>query len=106
MRRGRWTYGLENGILKTSVRLKISPFEFERTIELRENEIQIGYRLSNWSETEEQFLWALHPLLRLQSGDQLELPDSTRALLNGAAWVDAIDSAIPGKNCAKVFASQ
>src|SRR5882672_4545281 len=29
----------ENGILKTSVRLKISPFEFERTIELVENEI-------------------------------------------------------------------
>ena len=78
---------LENGILKTSVRLNISPFDFERTIELRGNEIQINYQLNNYSAAERQFLWAIHPLLRLQAGDQLELPASTRALLNGAEWL-------------------
>jgi hypothetical protein len=96
---------LENGILKSSVKLKISPFEFERMIELQENEIQISYQLNNSSASEEKFLWSLHPLLRLQVGDQLELPTSTRALLNGETWVDAIDSAIPPNNCAKIFAS-
>ena len=95
---------LENGILKTRVKLKISPFELERTIELLENEIQIGYQLNNHSASEENFLWALHPLLRLQAGDELELPASTRALFNGADWVDAIASAVPEKNCAKAFA--
>ena len=35
----------ENGILKTRILLKISPFEFERTIELQENEIRLGYQL-------------------------------------------------------------
>src|ERR1035437_4604139 len=96
---------LENGILKTSVRLKISPFEFERTIELSENEIRLGYQLNNSSAKAEAFLWAIHPLLRLQAGDQLELPASTRVLLNGATWVDAVASAIPEKNYAKVFAA-
>jgi galactose mutarotase-like enzyme len=94
----------ENGILKTRVRLRISPFEFERTIELRGNNVFIGYKLHNLSTSEESFLWAMHPLLRLEAGDQLELPASTRELLNGEAWVDAVTSAIPDQSCAKIFA--
>jgi hypothetical protein len=94
----------ENGILKTSTRLKISPFALERTIELHGNEVHIGYTLNNLSATVENFVWAIHPLLRLETGDQLELPDSTRKLLNGEAWINAVASAIPERNCAKVFA--
>jgi hypothetical protein len=94
-----------NGILKTRVGLKLSPFAFERTIELRENEVRIGYQLTNQSGAAENFVWAIHPLLKLQPGDQLELPPPTRTLLNGEAWIDAIDSAIPKNNCAKVFAT-
>ncbi len=93
------------GILKTRTRLKISPFEFERTIELLADEIQITYQLKNRGATPEHFLWAIHPLLRLQPGDQLNLPASTRALLNGESWIDAVGSAVPEKNCAKVFAA-
>jgi len=95
----------ENGILKTRTRLKISPFEFERTIELLEDEIQITYQLKNRGVVAEHYLWALHPLLRLQPGDQLVLPASTRALLNGEAWIDAVGSGVPEKKCAKVFAA-
>ncbi len=95
---------LENGILKTSVRLEISPFNFERAIELHGNTIHINYRLNNYSAVKRQFLWAIHPLLRLQAGDQLELPASTRALLNGTTWVDAVASATSEKISAKVFA--
>jgi galactose mutarotase-like enzyme len=94
----------EKGILKTGVRLKISPFQFERTIELDENEVRIHYELTNLAGSREKFVWAIHPLLRLQPGDQLELPASTRALLNGEGWVDAIDSAVPRQNCVKIFA--
>jgi hypothetical protein len=98
---GAWA----GGILKTRTRLKISPFEFERTIELLGDEIQITYHLKNRSAVSEHFLWAIHPLLRLQPGDQLNLPVSTRALLNGESWIDAVDSAVPEKNCAKIFAA-
>jgi hypothetical protein len=96
---------LENGVLKTRVRLEISPLELERTIELQENEIRLGYELTNFSATEEKFVWSFHPLLRLQPGDELELPASTRALLNGADWVDAIASAVPENKFAKIFAA-
>jgi galactose mutarotase-like enzyme len=95
----------ENGILKTRARLNISPFEFERTVELFGNEVLMSYELTNLAATEENFVWAIHPLLRLQAGDQLELPASTRALLNGEGWIDGIDSVIPETNCAKVFAT-
>jgi galactose mutarotase-like enzyme len=94
----------QNGILTTSIQLKTSPLVFKRTIELRGNEIRFDYQLSNISAAEEHFVWALHPLLRLAAGDELDLPDSTRALFNGETWVDAITSAAPKKNCAKVFA--
>src|SRR5258706_7123343 len=94
----------ERGLLRTSIGLKISPFDFERTIELQGNEIRLSYQLNNRAAAEELYLWAMHPLLRLQSGDQLELPDSTRALLNGAPWLDAPDSTRPKGNCEKIFA--
>jgi hypothetical protein len=92
------------GVLTTSIRLKISPFVFQRTIELQGNEVRLGYKLSNLNSTEEPFIWAIHPLLRLTDGDELVLPASTRVLLNGAAWVNAIASAVPKTNCAKIFA--
>lgn len=97
---GAWA----NGLLKTSIRLRISPFEFERTIELDENEVRLNYCLHNLNTQSEAFLWAFHPLLNLQPDDQLELPDSTRALLNGAAWVDAVPPTVPERKSAKVFA--
>jgi hypothetical protein len=97
---GAW----ENGVLKTKVCLRVSPFEFERTIELQGGEVRIGYQVNNLGPMEENFLWAMHPLLRLEAGDELELPDSTRELLNGETWVDAVTSTIPDRNWAKVFA--
>jgi hypothetical protein len=94
----------EGGILKTSIKLGISPFEFERTLELSGHEVHLGYRLTNVNTQEESFLWAIHPLLKLCPGDRLEAPASTAALLNGTAWVDAVESAIPENHYAKVFA--
>jgi len=94
----------QKGALKTSVRLEISPFDFERTIELEESEIRFNYQLSNSSSSPEYFLWAMHPLLRLQESDRLVLPQSTRTLLNGETWVDAIDSDAPSGKCAKLVA--
>ncbi len=95
----------QNGILTTRIRLKTSPLIFQRTIELLGNELRFEYALSNTSAIEEKFIWAFHPLLRLAAGDELELPGSTRQLLNGETWVDAVTSAVPEMHCAKIFAS-
>lgn len=94
----------QNGILTTTIELTESPLAFHRTIELSGNEVCISYRLTNLSATEESFVWAVHPLLRLAPGDELDLPHSTRQLLDGEIWVDAVASAIPRENCAKAFA--
>ena len=95
----------ERGQLRTSVSLKISPFDFERTIELQGNEVRLSYQLNNRAPSEELYLWAMHPLLRLHKGDQLELPASTRALLNGAPWLDALSLTRAKRDCEKLFAS-
>ena len=92
------------GVLKTSIKLTSLPLIFERTIQLQGHEVRIDYKLSNLENTEENFVWAIHPLLRLTAEDELELPRSTRKLLNGEAWVDDIAAVIPSSNCAKAFA--
>jgi len=94
-----------SGILKTTARTKLSPFEFVRSIELDQNEIRFDYQLTNRGAASERFLWAMHPLLRLEAGDQLDLPSPTRALFNGETWVDQIASAVPKNHCAKIFAA-
>lgn len=94
----------KSGTLKTSVSLSVSPFEFERSIELDENEIRLNYQLANRSVVPEYFLWAMHPLLRLQADDHLVLPPSTRALMNGARWIDAVGADVPKGDSCKVFA--
>jgi hypothetical protein len=94
----------ETGVLKTSVQLKISPLEFERSIEVRGNEVCLSYQLGNLGTKDESYLWAMHPLLQFVAGDQLQLPASTRSQLNGEKWIDAVDSVRPEGNCAKVFA--
>jgi hypothetical protein len=71
---------------------------------LQGNEVSLKYELNNRSSKEEHFIWAIHPLLRLEAGDQLELPGSTRELFNGAAWIDAVGSVISETECAKAFA--
>jgi len=95
----------DRGLLRTSVSLKISPFHFERIIELQESEVRLTYVLNNHAASEEVFLWAMHPLLRLESGDRLELPASTQTLLRDVTWIPSLASARPEGGCEKVFAS-
>ncbi len=94
----------KEGALVTSLDLPVSPFSFERTIELRDRQVRFGYTLRNRGRLEEQFLWAFHPLLGLQPGDRLRMPATTRALLDGEPWIDAVDSVIPDGGFSKVFA--
>ena len=87
----------QNGALKTSVRLEISPFDFERTIELDETKIQVQLPI-------EQSKFVIRniscgPCIRCCGFRRVTARycrQSTRNLLNGETWVDAIDSGDPG----------
>jgi hypothetical protein len=95
----------ESQILHTSTQLKLSPFLFDRTIELRGDEVRLNYQLNNQSDAERAYLWAIHPLLRLRPGDSLVLPSATRALLNCEKWISDLYHAPPDGFCAKLFAA-
>src|SRR5882724_6568668 len=60
----RWSVNAnawENQILHASTQLELSPFLFERAIELRGDEVRLNYRLYNQSNAERAYLWAIHP---------------------------------------------
>lgn len=65
---------LEKGQIATTLELPLSPFHFERTISLAGSTIVLDYALTSRSNRPESFLWSLHPLLRLEPGDRIELP--------------------------------
>jgi hypothetical protein len=92
------------GVLKTSLRLSVSPFLFERSIELSDNVIQLDYQLTNLGGEPEEFLWAMHPLIPVCEGDELELTGETRDCLAGESWLGNLDLTDREPACVKVFA--
>jgi len=92
------------GVIKTSVRLPVSPLQFVRTIELRHNTLHIGYLLLNLSSGPQEFLWAMHPLLALQEGDELDLSAESRRLLQNQPWVRSLKFDKNNAGCAKAYA--
>jgi hypothetical protein len=92
------------GVLKTSVVLPVSPFRFERCIRLDGNQIQLDYKLENLSDEPEHFLWAMHPLVPIHPGDTLELTAESRELLGNPPWLDCLDFGTSQPACAKTYA--
>ena len=80
---------LAAGRLHSVVRLPISPFVFSRTIRAEASDVFIfEYALTNTGGAIGAFLWSLHPLFNICSGDRLELPAGVRSLrLNGGLGV-------------------
>jgi len=70
----------DQGCIKTTVATPVSPFVFERTVRLEENEVWLDYRLRNASQKPEPFLWAFHPLLKIVEGDRISLPGNVRSV--------------------------
>ena len=70
-----------------SVSLPISPFEFTRTVSLNQWTVNFDYRLRNRSDHPAHFLWAFHPLLRIEPGDELHvLRGLSEVELETASW--------------------
>jgi hypothetical protein len=93
------------GVLKTSVKMVVSPFNFERSIELCGNEIRLDYQLENVGSEPEEFLWAMHPLLPVNDRIQLHLTEETRSFLAGERWIDGLKFTTEKPDCVKNYAS-
>ena len=95
----RW----KQGVIKTTVRLPVSPFEFSRSIALEGDTLNVDYRLVSMSDEPQEYLWVMHPLLALHPGDRLVLTPEISAQLEPAPWLETLDFADPVAACAKVF---
>lgn len=71
---------LDRGEVRTTVRLRDRPLDFARTVSLSGRKVRLDYELINRGVKREAFLWAMHPLLALESDDRLELPAGNRTL--------------------------
>jgi galactose mutarotase-like enzyme len=69
-----------SGMIRTSLQLPVSPLEFERCITVNASTATFEYRIYNDSTEPVPFLWAFHPLLSIEPGDRLELPECVRNL--------------------------
>jgi galactose mutarotase-like enzyme len=91
--------------LTMAIDLPVSPFRFTRTLRVEGSSLTASYTLENRGAADEAYLWAVHPLFRIEEGDRIELPASTRKLLGEPAWLKTLDlSSVPAR-CAKLFAS-
>ena len=114
----------DQGRIQTTVATPVSPFVFQRTVLLEENEVRLYYRLRNVSQKPEPFLWAFHPLLEMVEGDRIALPENVNSVrvesVDGLqdmphgsirSWpeplpgveLDGIDFGPHGPACAKLF---
>ena len=73
----------KHGAILTRVTMPVSPFQFERSIRLEGEDIQLDYRLTNWGRQDEVYLWAFHPLINIMPGDRIELPAEVQSVRIG-----------------------
>lgn len=74
-----WTVGWDaracEGGLHMRARTRVFPIGFERTASLMEGRLRLDYRVSNPTEHAFPFLWSSHPLLALEEGMRILLPE-------------------------------
>lgn len=71
----------EQGCIRTTVETPLTSLSFERSLSLDNNALIFDYRLENSSDDKREFLWSLHPLLKLREGDQIELTEEVDSVL-------------------------
>jgi len=64
----------QQNVIRTRLDLSSLPARFERAISLRDHVVRIDYRLANLSDDSHPFLWAFHPLMKIEAGDELDVP--------------------------------
>ncbi len=77
-----------NGRIVTRLDLPISPLTIERTIHLDARTARFDYLLTNRSDAEQAYVWAFHPMMTIEAGDRIVLPDSVSRVRTEMAMGD------------------
>jgi len=91
------------GQLQTSIDLPISPLRFTRLLKIEGAEVIASYMLTNRGSERERFIWAMHPLLRMEPGDRLELARFADGLMAAEPWLANLECGPLDPPCAKRF---
>lgn len=78
--------------LKTRVRTRFADCMFDRTLQLKHRRLRIEYRLSNQSTVPVPYLWCAHPLIAIEPGMTIVLPEQTPMLSRGGVNIPEIHS--------------
>src|SRR5258708_2486830 len=54
------------------------PLRFRKNLRLQENTIRLDYEVTNLSQSRVKFLWSAHPLLRVEPGAEIILPQEVK----------------------------
>lgn len=88
-----WTLPLDckadHGKLILRGTLPISRLAYSRTMRLEEHSLISEYRIENTAECPLDFLWKLHAALRIEPGDELEVPAQCVQAADPADWSKA-----------------
>lgn len=73
--------------LRTSLDLPFSAMRFERVVSVSEGAsiIKLHYALRSTGEKDQDYIWALHPLMAFRAGEQLVLPSVQRIITDASA---------------------
>jgi len=77
---------LLKGSIVTTLKLPISPLEMQRAITLEGRTVRFAYELRSLSDAPFQYLWTFHPMMNIQEGDRLELPEEVRQVRVDSAF--------------------
>lgn len=64
--------------LRLTTHLRSLPLRFNKTLRLQENTVRLDYEAINLSASTVKFLWSAHPLLRIELGGEIILPEEVK----------------------------
>lgn len=64
--------------IRLTTSLRSLPLRFRKEVQLCENAVRIDYETTNLSQSSVKFLWSAHPLLAVEPGAEIILPDEVK----------------------------
>lgn len=77
---------LKHGRIVTSLRLPISPLYFKRELTIKGSQVHFNYTLENLSSELFEYIWAFHPMMTLEPGDRIVLPQDVKQVRMDACF--------------------
>ena len=79
---------LARNVITVSLDLPISPLCINRSMRLEGSRVQFDYTLTNESDGPFEYIWALHPMMAIEKGDQLVLPAECEIMRTDATVIN------------------